>query len=416
MNTWLPLPADTGFALNNIPFGIISYEGKVVPATRIGDQAIDLSVLADYGFFDQLDLTDLSVFYQPVLNEFIALGKKQTNAVRNRIQQLFTAGNTELQSHEEACQFAIHPVEKVTNLMPVYVGDYTDFYSSIEHATNVGSMFRDPANALLPNWRHLPVGYHGRSSSIIVSPSEVHRPKGQTRPDDQQPPLFGPSKQLDFELEMAFITNSFTELGKAVDIKEAEDHIFGLVIFNDLSARDIQKWEYVPLGPFLSKSFASVISPWIVTLEALEAFRVEGPLQQPEPLPYLKQQGKGNFDIDLAVFIQPQGNKETKVCNSNFKYMYWSMAQQLAHQTIAGCNIRPGDMYGSGTISGTTPDSFGSMLELSWKGTKPIPMPDGTTRTFLADHDTIIMRAKAINDQSTIEFGECIVKILPAHD
>lgn len=416
MNTWLSLPENSGFGLNNIPFGIITYDEKAVPATRIGDQAVDLSVLADFGFFDHIEGIDLSVFYLPVLNEFIALGKTQTNAVRNRIQELFSLENTELQMHEEACRLAIHPIGKVTNLMPVQVGDYTDFYSSIEHATNVGIMFRDPANALLPNWRHLPVGYHGRSSSIIVSPSEVRRPKGQTRPDDQLPPVFGPSKQLDFELEMAFITNAYTELGKAVSIAEAEKHIFGLVVFNDLSARDIQKWEYVPLGPFLSKSFASVISPWIVTLEALEPFRVSGPDQQPEPLPYLKQQGKNNYDIDLEVFIKPEGSRDTKVCASNFKYMYWSMAQQLAHQTVAGCNIRPGDMYGSGTISGPTPDSFGSMLELSWKGTKPIAMPDGTKRTFLADLDTVTMKARASNGKYFVEFGDCIVKIFPAYE
>jgi len=300
--------------------------------------------------------------------------------------------------------------------MPVEVGDYTDFYSSIEHATNVGVMFRDPENALLPNWKHIPVGYHGRSSSIVVSGTDINRPMGQTLAAGAENPAYGPSKQMDFELEMAFITNKATSLGDQVTLENAEDHIFGMVLFNDLSARDIQKWEYVPLGPFLGKNFGSVVSPWIVTLEALDPFRVQGPEQDPPVLSYLEYQGEKNFDIKLEVFLKPQGGKENLISSSNFKYMYWNMAQQLAHQTVNGCNINPGDMYASGTISGPTPESYGSMLELAWKGTKPLKMDDGGERKFIHDHDAIIMRGYAKNDKVRIGFGETRTTILPAKD
>jgi len=298
--------------------------------------------------------------------------------------------------------------------MPFRISDYTDFYSSIEHATNVGKMFRDPEKALLPNWRHIPVGYHGRKSSIVLSGSEIHRPKGQTKPDNAEFPVFGPSEMLDFELEMAFITGKSTDLGNSISVQEAEDSIFGLVLFNDLSARDIQKWEYVPLGPFLSKSFGSVISPWVVTLDALEPFRVKGPSQDPKPLPYLSFSGNKNYDINLEVLIQPLNKKPGRVCLSNFKYMYWNMCQQLAHQSVNGCNINVGDIYGSGTISGPDPDSFGSMLELTWNGSKPLVMPDGTEHRFLEDNDTVIMKGWAEKDGVRVGFGDCMTKILPA--
>ena len=375
---------------------------------------IDLSALADYGYFDDLDIADLSVFYAPVLNDFIALGKKTTSSVRNRIAELFAEGNDELKTDLEAIGFALIDANSVEMMLPVAVGDYTDFYSSIEHATNVGIMFRDPENALLPNWKHIPVGYHGRSSSIVVSGTKIHRPLGQTKADDAESPSFGPSKLVDFELEMAFITGLGTKLGEQIDVDDAEDHIFGLVLFNDLSARDIQKWEYVPLGPFLSKNFGSVISPWIVTLDALEPFRLSGPRQDPAVLPYLQYKGKKSFDINLEVILKPNEAEENLICRSNFKYMYWNMAQQLAHHTVNGCNINPGDMYGSGTISGPTPDSYGSMLELSWKGTKPIKLNDGSERKFILDNDTIIMKGYAKNDTTRIGFGEAITTILPA--
>ncbi|MEX0361991.1 MAG: fumarylacetoacetase, partial [Allomuricauda sp.] len=298
--------------------------------------------------------------------------------------------------------------------MPVYIGDYTDFYSSIEHATNVGMMFRDPENALLPNWRHIPVGYHGRASSIILSGEPIHRPKGQVLPKDASTPVFQASARLDFELEMAFITGKNTTLGESVSTAEAEDYIFGMVLFNDWSARDIQKWEYVPLGPFLAKNFASSISPWIVTMEALEPFRVAGPVQEPKVQSYLEFDGNKNYDINLEVALQPEGVEEQTICNSNYKYMYWNMAQQLAHHTVNGCNINVGDLYGSGTISGKDEKSYGSMLELAWMGTKPLQMKDGTERKFIQDGDTVIMRGHAKKDGVRVGFGEVSTKVLPA--
>jgi len=417
LKSWISVGADSDFPVQNIPFGIYKTTGREPsPATRIGDTIIDLSVLADFGYFDELDIHDLSVFYAPVLNDFIALGNKLTSKVRNRLAELLSDASEELSSYEEVKKLALVDVKDAEMMMPVEVGDYTDFYSSIEHATNVGVMFRDPENALLPNWKHIPVGYHGRSSSIVVSGTDINRPMGQTLAAGAENPAYGPSKQMDFELEMAFITNKATSLGDQVTLENAEDHIFGMVLFNDLSARDIQKWEYVPLGPFLGKNFGSVVSPWIVTLEALDPFRVQGPEQDPPVLSYLEYQGEKNFDIKLEVFLKPQGGKENLISSSNFKYMYWNMAQQLAHQTVNGCNINPGDMYASGTISGPTQDSYGSMLELAWKGTKPLKMDDGGERKFIHDHDAIIMRGYAKNDKVRIGFGETRTTILPAKD
>jgi fumarylacetoacetase len=415
LKSWIGVPQKSDFPIQNIPFGIVKpNEGDPRPATRIGDTVVDLSVLCDYGYFDKLGIADLSCFYAPVLNELIAQGKPFWSNLRQRLSDLFNQESDELQSDEEAKGNALYQLGEVDLLMPVQVGDYTDFYSSIEHATNVGKMFRDPENALLPNWKHIPVGYHGRSSSIVVSGAEIHRPKGQTKADDAAVPIFGPSRLVDFELEMAFITGINTRLGESIPIGKAEDAIFGLVLFNDLSARDIQKWEYVPLGPFLSKNFGSVISPWIVTLEALDPFRVEGPKQDPPVLPYLQFEGKRNLDISLEVLLKPEGGEENTVCRSNFKFMYWNMSQQLAHQTVNGCNINVGDMYASGTISGATPDSYGSMLELSWRGSRPLQLKDGSERKFILDNDTIIMRGHAENEGVRVGFGESVVKILPA--
>ena len=413
--SWIAVPINSDFPLENIPFGIIKpYQSEPRPATRIGDTVVDLSVLADFGYFDRIKISDLSPFYSVVLNDFIALGKKTTSLVRKRIMELFSEDNHELQSDQEACSMALFKANDVKMLLPLAIGDYTDFYSSIEHATNVGMMFRDPANALLPNWRHMPVGYHGRSSSIVVSGTEIHRPQGQIKPEDSSFPIFNSTRRLDFELEMAFVTGKETNLGENIPIEKAEDYIFGLLIFNDLSARDIQRWEYVPLGPFLSKSFGSVVSPWIVTLDALEPFRIDGPKQYPEALSYLKFTGKKNFDIELEVYLMPENGNENLLCHSNFKYMYWNMAQQLAHQTIGGCNVRVGDLYASGTISGPTPDSFGSLLELCWNGTKPVVLNDGSERSFIQDGDTVIMQAYCEKNGIRIGFGECITKILPS--
>ena len=396
---------NSDFSIHNIPFGIAVINGQSYASTRLGDEVFTLEDLQKKGLFDHLPLPD-GIFRSNFLNDFIGLGKKVTSEVRLSIQRYFKQNNPDSVSH--------YPADEVTMSLPVRIGDYTDFYSSREHATNVGIMFRDPANALLPNWLHLPVGYHGRSSSIVVSGTNVKRPKGQTLPLDADKPVFGPSKQIDFELEMAFIVGKENALGESIPVDKAEDYIFGLTLFNDWSARDIQKWEYVPLGPFLAKNFASTMSPWVVTLEALEPFRVESPKQEPEVLPYLKCEGKFNYDIQLDVIISTAENKDTLVSHSNFKYMYWSMIQQLAHHTVNGCNMRIGDVLASGTISGPTPDSYGSMLEIAWKGTKPVTMSDGTTRTFIADGDTVTLKGYAEKENIRVGFGECIATLLPS--
>lgn len=415
MNSWISIPTDSDFTLHNIPFGIFSTGSRKRAGIAIGEQVLDLAALYRSGLMDGLGLTD-GVFDRPVLNDYMALGKPVWTATRKRIITLLSEGNTELSGNAALVAECLFAQSEVQMHMPVEVGDYTDFYSSREHATNVGTMFRDPANALLPNWLHLPVGYHGRASSIVISGTPFHRPKGQTKADDAAAPSFGPTRLLDFELEMAFVVGQPNALGEAVPVEKAEDHIFGMVLFNDWSARDIQKWEYVPLGPFLAKNFASHVSPWIVTMDALEPFRSESPKQDPEVLPYLKSNAENNFDIALEVQIAPEGQEAYTVCRSNFKYMYWSMAQQLAHHTVNGCNMRVGDMCASGTISGPTPDSYGSMLELSWRGTKPIAMPDGTERKFIQDGDTVIMKGTCEKDGIRIGFGEVSAKVLPAKD
>jgi fumarylacetoacetase len=411
LTSWVEVSKESHFPIQNIPFGIFSTEKRSPRiGIAIGDYILDLAVLAEKGYLKSLNI-DPQIYSKGYLNDLIALGKSTTKLLRAKIIDLLRSDNIILQP--EAAEVLV-PQKEATMHLPVKIGDYTDFYSSIEHATNVGMMFRDPQNALLPNWKHLPVGYHGRASSIVVSGTHIRRPKGQTKADDQALPSFHPSRQLDFELEMAFIIGKSTQLGDTVSTSKAEDYIFGLVLFNDWSARDIQKWEYVPLGPFLAKNFASSISPWIVTLEALDGFRVESPKQDPPVLPYLEYEGKKNYDIQLEVAIQANDSPEKIVSKTNFKYMYWNMCQQLAHHTVNGCNIQVGDMCASGTISGHSEDSYGSLLELTWKGTKPIPMPDGSVRKFLEDGDTVIMRGYGEKDGIRIGFGEVIGKILPS--
>lgn len=412
--SWIVVESGSDFPIQNLPFGVFLPSDDVVTiGTRIGNTAIDLSALHQLGYFDGLELPE-DIFLQDTLNDFIQLGKPACRAVRDRLAWLFDVNNPELQEQEAHKKAILFPMEEVQMIMPVFVQDYTDFYSSREHATNVGIMFRGKENALMPNWLHLPVGYHGRSSSIVVSGVDIHRPKGQSMPDGADKPVFGPSRLMDFELEMAFITHEGKPMGDQISIQEAEDYIFGLVVFNDWSARDLQKWEYVPLGPFLGKNFGSSISPWIVTLDALEPFRVEGPEQDPPVLEYLQQSGSHNFDIQLEVYIQPESGEESLISRSNMKYLYWSMAQQLAHHTVNGCNINVGDMMASGTISGPTEDSYGSMLELSWRGTKPLKLKDGNERKFLLDGDTVIMRAFGENNGLRLGFGEVRSKVLPA--
>ncbi|MFV8379344.1 fumarylacetoacetase [Flavobacterium sp. LB3R33] len=411
--SWLEVPANSDFPIQNIPFGVfLTKENIVTVGTRIGDFAIDLGALQQLNYFEGIELTD-DMFMQDTLNDFISDGQKTWRLVRNRIAELFDVTNLKLQNNTKDRDIIIFKMEDVEMQLPVLIGDYTDFYSSKEHATNVGKMFRDPENALLPNWLHIPVGYHGRSSTIVPSGIPVHRPMGQTLPNGETTPVFGPSRSVDFELETAFITTDVNIMGENIAVTEAEDYIFGMVLLNDWSARDIQKWEYVPLGPFLAKNFASSISPWIVTMDALEPFRTKGPKQEPTPLPYLQQKGKHSFDINLEVAIQPENAKPTVVSNSNFKYLYWSMCQQLAHHTSNGCRVNSGDMMGSGTISGPTEDSFGSMLELTWGGKNPIKMSDGTERKFINDNDTVIMKGFCQNGQVRIGFGEVSSKLLP---
>ena len=414
--SWLTVGSDSDFPIQNIPFGVfLTREDVITIGTRIGDTVIDLGALHQLGYFDGIPLTD-DIFLQDTLNDFIADGRQTWRAVRNRIAELFDANNESLRSNQGHQEIVLFRLDEVEMQLPIQVGDYTDFYASREHATNVGTMFRGKDNALMPNWLHLPVGYHGRSSSIITSDISIYRPKGQTLAAGADTPVFGPSKAVDFELEMAFITTDANELGTPIPIHEAEDYIFGLVLFNDWSARDIQKWEYVPLGPFLGKNFASSISPWIVTLDALEPFRVDGPKQYPTPLNYLQFEGQKSFDINLEVAIKPENNSETVVTKSNFKYMYWNMAQQLAHHTVNGCPVNAGDMMGSGTISGSTPDSYGSMLELAWKGEKPLKLNDGSFRKFIEDNDTVILRGHCKNDAIRIGFGEVKTKLLPSSE
>jgi fumarylacetoacetase len=414
--SWIDVPENSDFPIQNIPFGVFLTKDDVITiGTRIGNCAIDMGALQQLGYFEGIELTD-DMFMQDTLNDFISDGKKTWRLVRNRLAELFDTNNPRLRDNVAHKEIIIFSVDLIEMLLPVQIGDYTDFYSSKEHATNVGKMFRDPENALLPNWLHIPVGYHGRSSTIVPSGVPVHRPNGQTLANGELQPTFGPSKLVDFELETAFITTDANVMGEAVPVTEAEDYIFGMVLLNDWSARDIQKWEYVPLGPFLAKNFASSISPWIVTMDALEPFRVSSPVQAPKPLEYLQLEDNFTFDIHLQVSITPENASPTVVSKSNFKYMYWSMSQQLAHHTSNGCRVNSGDMMGSGTISGSTPDSFGSMLELTWGGKNPLKMTDGSEREFINDNDTVTMTGFCKNDSVRIGFGEVSSKLLPAFE
>ncbi len=409
MKTWLALPENSDFSLQNLPYGVFSYAGKRPRlGVAIGDHIIDLKRAAKLGLFSGLGIAP-RVFAKPHLNAFIRLGRPVHLAVRERLQAWLTGGKPTLQKQDKK---VLVPMRVATLHLPVKIGNYTDFYSSEEHATNVGKMFRGEADALLPNWKHLPVAYHGRASSIVVSGTEVMRPHGQSRPNDQEPPVFGPSRALDFELEIGFIIGRDSALGQPVAAAEAEGYIFGFVLFNDWSARDLQKWEYQPLGPFLGKNFASSMSPWVVTLDALEPFRTTGPMQSPAVLPYLQSSGKRTFDLHLEVAIQPEAAPETVVCRSNFKYLYWNVCQQVAHHTVNGCNLKVGDVMASGTISGAAPDSFGSLLELTWGGKNPLVLAGGSERRFLQDGDTVIMRGWGDKAGIRVGFGEVVGKLV----
>ncbi|KAF4321538.1 hypothetical protein BBO99_00009099 [Phytophthora kernoviae] len=423
--SFVPVAPDCDFPIQNLPYGIFSTKtnDKKRVGVAIGDFVLDLSVVEMEGHFEGFDA---ACFHDPTLNRFMAQGPKAWATTRSTIQHLLSADVPTLRDNEDAKQRALIPMENVRMHLPARVGDYTDFYSSREHATNVGVMFRGKDNALQPNWLHLPVGYHGRSSSIVVSGTNFRRPCGQLqadKADSSKGSVYGPCRVLDFELEMAFFVGPPNNLGDPIPMSKAEDHIFGVVLMNDWSARDIQKWEYVPLGPFGSKNFATTISPWVVPLAALDPFRCEpsfGPVQKdPTPLPYISDPSyaRGTYDIKLQVSIKPEdANQAYPVTTSNFRNMYWNMKQQLVHHTVTGCNMQPGDLLGSGTISGQTDDNLGSMLELSWQGSREVTLGDsGATRKFLQDGDTVAITGFCQGDGYRIGFGPCEGKILPAH-
>jgi len=393
----------------------------------IGEHILDLTALEAHGLLDLPALAGRRIFETGKLNSFLTLGRPAWSAVRARVSQLLHHDEPALRDHSALLTQVLLPQSEAEMLLPADIGDYTDFYSSREHATNVGTMLRGADNALNPNWLHLPVAYHGRASSVVASGTPIIRPCGQSKPDKADRPLFGPTRALDFELEMAVLIGPGNALGQPIPIDQAEEHLFGLVLLNDWSARDIQAWEYVPLGPFLAKSFATSISPWVVPLEALQPFRTTGPIQDPVPLPYLRSDKPGTYDIALEVSLQAAAMAQPQcLCRSNFRYLYWSLAQQLAHHTVNGCNLRPGDLLASGTISGPAPDSYGSLLELTWRGSRPLTLQgplagasglsEGATRTFLQDGDTVSMTGWCQGPGYRVGFGSVTGQILPARE
>ena len=404
LSSYVSIPKDSDFTIHNLPYGVYSLENDNINkiGVAIGEHILDLQFCQNMNLFYDLEF-DKNVFYAQNLNPLMALGRPLNQQIRDRIQYILSDNFREKNIiKEQGLLFQ----QKVKMHLPIQIGDYTDFYSSIDHASNVGKMFRDPNNALLPNWRHLPVAYHGRASSIFISGTNFRRPKGQILSDDGQTPIFSATKALDFELEIATVIGTNSEIGESISTSKSEDYVFGFVLFNDWSARDIQRWEYQPLGPFLGKNFFSSISPWVVTIDALEPFRVASPEQNPPVLEYLKTQGLRNFDINLEVSIQPKDSEESIVCRNNFKEMYWNVAQQIAHHTINGCSLNTGDLLASGTISGSEPTTYGSLLELSENGKKPFLLSDGSERTFLQDNDTVIMKGWAEKDGIRVGFGE----------
>ncbi len=416
LKSFIEVAQDSDFPIQNLPYGVFSEtaEGTRRIGVALGEWVVDLAALEANGYL-ALQPGE-QYFNQPTLNKFIDSGKSSWSKVRAELQKLLSADNAELRDNSALREQVFFKQANVTLHLPVHVPGYTDFYSSKEHATNVGCMFRDPKNALLANWSELPVGYNGRASSVIVSGTDIVRPSGQIKLPNEERPQFSACRKLDFELETGFIIGKQNQLGQPITVENAWDHIFGMVLFNDWSARDLQQWEYVPLGPFNSKTFASSISPWIVTLEALEPFKTSSPIQEPQPLAYLREDHSANsYDIQLSVEIQAeQAAQADVICETNFKYMYWSMAQQLAHHTIAGCNVQVGDLMGSGTISGPAPDSYGSLLEITWNATKPLTLSNGEQRTFIQDGDTVIMKGHCEKDGLRIGFGEVSGKVLPA--
>jgi fumarylacetoacetase len=414
--TWVDVPADCDFTIHNIPFGVYrASDGEPRCCSAIGYYVVDLSVLADNSYFRDVAGLPNHIFRSATLNEFITLGRECTSAVRQRLIDLLSSKNTTLQSRSDILAHAFVPMHAAIMHMPVSVGDYTDFYSSREHASNIGSMLRDPSNPLLPNWKHLPVAYHGRASSIVVSGTSVYRPCGQfKRNTADTAPFFGPTERLDYELEVAFVIGRNSKIGQRIGIEEAEQFIFGYLLFNDWSARDIQSWEYAPLGPFLSKNFMSSVSPWIVTTEALAPFKVAGPKPDVPLLPYLQSEGDFNYDIELQVVLEPSDSNPQVLSTTSFRHMYWNSAQQLAHHTVSGCNVKVGDLMASGTVSGPGERAQGCLMELTRNGQIPLALNDGTTRTYLKDGDKIIMKGTAQKNGIRVGFGEVTGTVSPA--
>jgi fumarylacetoacetase len=403
--TLIDVSAESHFPLQNLPYGVFSPKTGGAPrvATRIGDFVLDLAACEGVLPVPQ------GIFSQSSLNAFMSLGRSVWKETRAVLQGLLSGEDSSLPEK------ALFSMDEVMLHMPVEIGDYTDFYSSKEHASNVGIMFRGKDNALMPNWLHMPIAYHGRSSSIVLSGTDIHRPYGQTKAADATVPSFEPSREMDFELEVGFFVSHGNRMGEPIGVEDAYEHIFGMVLVNDWSARDIQRWEYQPLGPFLSKNLATSISPWIVTMEALEPFRCASPQQEPQPLPYLQTKGDYSYDIQLEVSLQSAAMSEPQIISrSNYRYLYWNMAQQLAHHTVTGCNMRTGDLLASGTISGSTPDSYGSLLELTWRGEKPIQLSSGESRSFLEDNDRLTIAGWAQGEGYRLGFGEVTEKLLSA--
>jgi len=418
LKSFIPVGETNHFPIQNLPYGIFRPRsgGTARVGVAIGESVLDLAMLDERGLIDADAVQGKEVFARSSLNAFMELGREAWSDVRSTLSHLLQAEVTTLRDDMQLREHAFWPLQQVELLMPFEVGDYTDFYSSREHATNVGAMMRGPENALQPNWLYMPVAYHGRASSVVVSGTDFRRPQGQRTSEGADSPVFGPTRALDFELEMGFVVGVPSELGEPVSTKHALEHIFGMVLVNDWSARDIQKWEYQPLGPFLSKNFATSISPWVVPVEALEPFRATGPVQEPTPLPYLRMAENESYDICLEVALQTaKARSAEQVSRSNLKYLYWNIAQQVAHHTVTGCNLRCGDLLGTGTVSGPSPDSLGCMLELTQGGKTPIEFGEGESRRFLENHDTVIMTAWCQGDGYRVGFGECRGKVLPSH-
>ncbi len=416
LRSFIDVATDSHFPLENLPFGVFRpAQGTARIGVAIGESIVDLAVLEERGLLHFPELPERRVFSEGALNPFLALGRPAWRKTREALQHLLAAETPDLRDDTTLRGHVFHAQKDVTMELPARIGDYTDFYSSYHHAHNVGTMLRGPENALMPNWKWLPVGYHGRASSIVVSGNDVRRPRGQIKPPDAEVPIFGPSRSFDYELEMAFLIGPGNALGEPIAIDHASEHIFGMVLMNDWSARDVQAWEYQPLGPFLAKNFCTSISPWVVTMDALEPFRKPVPVQDPEPLEYLRSQKDATYDIQLEALLQsPTMDAPHVSTRTNFKHLYWSIAQQLAHHTVGGCNLQPGDLLASGTISGPTEDSRGCMLELSWRGANPIALPNGETRKWLEDGDALTITGWAQGEGYRVGFGEVTGKVLPA--